>query len=84
MTGHTDRPIMEAPRYAAAERLTKAIAETQGNLDHLISFGTPKTQAGGRGPENPTAMQIGMLADRLGIINEYIEAMIARYDEENT
>ena len=66
-------------RYAAAERLNKAIATVQGNLDKLISYGTPKT-AGGRGPENPTAMQIEILATRLRSIDNYIARMIAEYE----
>jgi hypothetical protein len=71
---------MEDPaRYAAYERLIKITALVQGNLDKLISYSTPKTQ-GGRGPENPTTMQIETLADRMGIIDEDIEAMIARYE----
>lgn len=71
-------------RYAAAERLNEAIAAVQGNLDHLASYGTPKTQAGGRGPENPNAIQIETLAARLGSINAYIERMIAQFKQENT
>lgn len=67
-------------RYAAAERLNKITAQVQGNLDKLISYGTPSTTAGGRGPENPTTMQIEALADRLEIVDEEIGVMLARYE----
>jgi hypothetical protein len=67
-------------RYAAAERLNKITAQVQGNLDKLISYGTPKTQAGGRGPENLTTVQIEMLADRLEVIDEVLVTMLARYE----
>jgi hypothetical protein len=66
-------------RYAAAERLNKTIAAVQGNLDKLISYGVPTTK-GGRGPENPTTVQIEMLADRLEVIDEVIVTMLARYE----
>ena len=66
-------------RYAAAERLNKAIATVQGNLDKLISYGTPTTK-GGRGPENPTTEQIETLADRLEFVDVSIVLTIARYE----
>jgi hypothetical protein len=67
-------------RYAAAERLNKAIAAVQGNLDKLISYGTPSTTAGGRGPENPTTEYIQTLAGRLEVIDEKIEAKLEWYE----
>jgi|HubBroStandDraft_1064217.scaffolds.fasta_scaffold1334471_2 hypothetical protein len=67
-------------RYAAAERLNKAIAAVQGNLDKLISYSVPKTQAGGRGPETPTTNDISNLGDRLLNVDEYIKVLVAWYE----
>ena len=61
--------------YAAAERQNKAIDESRGLLDQLISYSIPKSK-NGRGAEMQTTEEMRMFANRLDFVMQGIQDMI--------